>query len=404
MKKEREQLKIFLLFLFTLLVLSLSTSTSAALSLQPVVPGYSSAAGVYRVPAGSFTMAAANSGFIQPAVTSVAGKPITVPASLRMAANAGQFAKNAIKLNPYAIAGTLAAGWLIDQGLQWAEDNQQWEKFVPPDAVGGHPALSDSSWICSLNGQTGTASSCAAAAGWSQSTWPVVQVTIIQTTPTPAANAECSDGAATYVCASLSRPAGYIPPRNPFDDWAALPDPLPVVAPELPYAPYMPDGVPVDAPNYDFSPFSAPLGQPYTKADGSTAQPMAKVSPNGDSVTVDTYDQPLTTPDGQPSPNPTPQDTPEPDRDPCLDHPERLGCMNAGSDNFTVPKNSINFTFTPEASFLPSGGCPAPISVLGQSISYQPACDAMSMIRPVVLGMASIMAAYILLGAFKGGD
>lgn len=414
MKTEREQLRVFVVFLFIIVVMSLSTASFAALSLSPVVPGYSAASGGYRAAAGSFTMAAANSGFIQPAVATVAGKPITVSATLRMAANAGQFAKNAMRLNPWAIAGTLAAGYLADQLMQWDEPSQQWQKtsgwsLSYADPYGVYP-ISGATCVHAHSAATPNMASCYVITGSGYADSGVGGCPAV-----PCPDGSCN-GAGSWETDYMTKwepkspfPAGCLSPAPGYapatqSDWDALPDPLPVVAPELPYAPYMPDGVPVDAPNYDFVPFSAPLGQPYTKPDGSTVQPMAKVSPNGDSITVDTYDQPLTTPDGQPVTNPTPQDTPEPARDPCLDNPDRLGCMNAGSDNFTVPKNTINFSFVPESSVLPAGGCPAPISVLGQSISYQPACNAMSMIRPVVLGMASIMAAFILVGAFKGGD
>lgn len=93
----------------------------------------------------------------------------------------------------------------------------------------------------------------------------------------------------------------------------------------------------------------------------------------------------------------------EPPPDPCSDNPDRVGCMNAGTDDFKAREKTVAFEFTPEASVL-TAQCPAPIQVLGHSISYQPACDAMSMIKPVVIGMAAVIAAYILIGAFRGGD
>ncbi|WP_425315633.1 virulence factor TspB C-terminal domain-related protein [Sulfurimicrobium lacus] len=58
------------------------------------------------------------------------------------------------------------------------------------------------------------------------------------------------------------------------------------------------------------------------------------------------------------------------------------------------------FSYTPEAAAF-SGSCPAPLSVLGRSLSFQPACDAMSLIKPLILGLASLMAGYILIGAFR---
>lgn len=61
------------------------------------------------------------------------GKTVPIPGSLKPSLTMGSIVKNALKLNPYKIAGTLAAGWLIDQGLQWMEDQQQWQKKQATD-------------------------------------------------------------------------------------------------------------------------------------------------------------------------------------------------------------------------------------------------------------------------------
>jgi hypothetical protein len=58
-------------------------------------------------------------------------------------------------------------------------------------------------------------------------------------------------------------------------------------------------------------------------------------------------------------------------------------------------------------SGLGAGACPAPIdvAVLGSSvsISWQPACDFVSMLRPILIAFAGIAAALILLGQRAGG-
>jgi hypothetical protein len=167
----------------------------------------------------------------------------------------------------------------------------------------------------------------------------------------------------------------------------------------------MPEGVPVGAPDYDFAPYQTPLGEPYTKPDGSTAQPMASVSPNGDSITVDTYDQPLTDSNGQPVPNPTPQDTPEPAPDPdiCQKNPDSLMCAALGTPPAaeTVPTTSLPV----DATVTPIGGagtCPASVSLPhGITWSYQPICDFASAIRPFIIGFAWLSFSYIVVGAIK---
>lgn len=387
---EETQLKAFVAFLAILSLMALSHTAFAAMSLAPVVPGYSAASGSYRAPAGSFTMAAANSGYIQPAVANVGGKPITVPAKMRMAANAGQFAKNAMKLNPWGIAGTLAAAWLLDQGMEWL--NGQW-------------SLGTKQFTSTLGGCEGPMSKGAMEACWNAhpSNWQGFNFTI-QWNSEYAAWWMYRNGAPYSNLGTVTTPR---PATD--DDWAALPDPLPAVAPELPFAPYMPDGAPVEAPGYDFAPFNTPLGAPYTKPDGSTSQPMASVSPNGDSITVDTFDQPLTDTSGNPLPSPQPQDTPEPQPSQCEKHPETLGCATLGSapdSTLTTEQKSIaQITPITGGALGASGQCPAPLttSFMGTpiSFSYDMPCQAASMLRPLILALAWLSAGVIFIGGVR---
>lgn len=383
--KEHDQIKAFLAFIFIFSVMTLSQASFAALSMSPIVPGYSG--GNFSSPVGSFSMTAANDGFIKPAVVNVGGKPITVPATLRMAANAGQLAKNAMKLNPWAIAGTLAAGWLLDEGLEYLDS--QWQKQVPDYG---------DSFLCSATSIPGS---------WCTGYFADIEVFTdwaVTNPPWPGCvNTKNWNDAPGYHGWDCSSPAPIVSTPANQDDWDALPDPLPVVAPELPYAPYI-EGAPVDAPEYDFVPFSAPLGDPYTKPDGSTAQPMAKVSPNGDSVTVDTYDQPLTDTNGDPVPNPQPQDTPEPAPNHCEENPNSIGCAQFG--DIPAPDALPTAEIPASTSVVPIGGpgvCPASIttSKFGLTWSYQPICDFASAVRPFVLGFAWLGFAYIVAGTVR---
>lgn len=387
---EKAQLKTFLLTLFVFVVMVLSQLATASVSVRPIVSGYS--AGSYSAPAGTFTTAANAASYGASGVTQVAGKAVTVPATLRMAANAGQIAKNAMRLNPAGLIGTLAAGWLLNEGLEYLND--QWN--ITDTAVGAGFALCQGS-----TGHTGDP-------GFVR---PYIEALGANRTDSPMWFDGSTSGRFDYKIttgAYAGYVLGYMNCLNPVpatrpatdDDWDALPDPLPVVAPELPYAPYI-EGAPVDAPEYEFAPFSTPIGDPYAKPDGSTAQPMASVSPNGDAVTIDTYDLPLTDSAGQPVAAPVPEDTPEPEPDPCAENPGRIGCMQAGtSDGYLLPVESVSLSFAPEAAVI-SGSCPAPISVLGQSMSFQPACDAMGMIKPLVLALAGVMVGFMVINTLR---
>lgn len=402
---EHNQLKAFVAFLFIFSVMAVSQTFAASFAV-PTVPGYSS--GRFTSPAGGFTMSPANDAYLKPSVVNVGGKAITVPATLRMAANAGQFAKDAMRLNPWAIAGTLAAGYLLDQLLQWNEGTQSWES-VPSIYPGG--TVSQSNACLNMSpGQYARDSALNRIVHMPHPPLPTSAPCVAPYSPF----ASCSQAAEPYyqpgnmpytVCMNPTS-ANQPFPNQPYPDssWPALPDPLPDVAPELPYAPYMPEGAPVDAPSFDFAPMDVPVGEPYTKPDGSTHQPMAKVSPNGTGVTIDTYDMPLTDTAGQPVPNPTPSDTTEPPPNHCEQNPNTIGCSeygNAGAVE-TIPTTTIAAPVN-VAPVGTGGVCPADVVTtrFGITWSYQPICDFASAVRPFVLGFAWLSFAFVVAGAVR---
>jgi hypothetical protein len=416
---EENQLKAWVLFLFLLAVFAISTGAMAAINVQPTTEGYSR--GSFRAPSGSFSFApAANSGtYGATSVTSVGGKSVTMPAKMRMAANAGNYIKNGLRLNPWAIAGTLAAAWLMDQGLEYL--NGQWGMAYTAyhnNYMQGHTTTNArGTWVneCGMEVSTCTVEQASEyAAVQSQSDY-YISHTLNGCTS--------QQGGDVYVCSVkivatwgtadhdvwLYKRADVAKPMTP-EDWEALPDPTPHLAPELPYAPYV-EGAPVEAPEFDFAPFVAPLGQPYTKPDGSTAQPMVSVSPNGDMVTLDTFDQPLTTPDGQPVANPLPQDTPEPVPDQktqCDKFPATLGCASLDVPEAEALATEVrSISLIAPVSMGGSGVCPAPLtaSFLGQQVemSFDPLCQFASTLRPLVLAIAWLSAGIIFVGGVRNG-
>lgn len=410
---EMNQIRVFLAFLFVFAVMTLSQTVMAASSAVPSVPGYAN--GGFKAAAGSFTMMAANEGYIKPSVVNVGGRSITVPATLRMAANAGQYAKNAMRFNPYVLAGTLAAGYLLENGLEYS--GAEWNKTVP--AEGTYP--DGKTWTTSstttgdcrsgslgcseeaasyaafrLNQPTHTYEGCSYSGGAN----PRQYICAFRYLPP---NAHITSTTNVYIYRTANDPANTVRPASD-DDWDSLPDPLPSVAPELPNAPYMPDGVPVEPPSYEFAPMNVPVGSPYTKPDGSTWQPMASVSPGGDDVVIDTYDQPINDPQGNPVPNPTPSDTPEPPPNHCEQNPNTIGCAQFGDAGTAeaIPTTTLPAT----VSVTPVGGsgvCPADVVTtrFGITWTYQPICDFASAVRPFVLGFAWLSFAFVVAGAVR---
>jgi len=110
-------------------------------------------------------------------------------------------------------------------------------------------------------------------------------------------------------------------------------------------------------------------------------------------------------PDPEPDPNapPQPASSVNPIFDLCSKFPNLIFCAKLEQDENQPENDTINFDYqiTPDFDPFSGGGCPGPISIPGGELSYQPACDAMQMIRPLVIGLAWLMAGYILVGVMK---
>lgn len=96
----------------------------------------------------------------------------------------------------------------------------------------------------------------------------------------------------------------------------------------------------------------------------------------------------------------------EPDKTDCEKSPNSIGCSEFGSvDDSELERKELTGTVTP-IDMGGSGQCPAPLSstVLGQHIefSFDPACRFAGAMRPIVLVLAWLAAAYILSGAVRG--
>lgn len=399
---ERTQLRVFALFIFLVVALSLSTASFAAISVIPDVPGLHG--GGYTPSLGQLqgTQPWSSGGYSTTGTASIGGKPLSIPAKIPLASTAGPIIKSAMRLNPWAIAGTLAAGWLMDQGLEYLDG--EWQKTGPIDAP-------DSSSCIAAAGDTGdgTQSGCKAKTAqypdalW----WRAGQGYRIPDACVLVASASWNYTAVGYDCSAVPRTRVPATPAD-FDN---LPDPSEAVAPELPSAPYMPHGAPVDKPQYQ--PGDYPLGSPYKAPDGSTVQPMASVTNNNttnnttnnynSSVTVSTYNITTHNADGTPTQNPTPEPTEE-KQDQCEKYPDSLGCAKLGTPDpgADLPKTETPLTFSP-VDMGGNASCPAPstIEAFGVSLAleYDSACTYASGLKPVVIAVAFITALFIIFGA-----
>lgn len=95
----------------------------------------------------------------------------------------------------------------------------------------------------------------------------------------------------------------------------------------------------------------------------------------------------------------------EPPTDVCEKNPNSVGCQNLDTPTSdTLNKKTQAFTVTAVA-FASSSVCPSPLSfsVRGSSysVSYQPMCDRLAMLRTLFLAIAGVLAAFIVADSFR---
>lgn len=92
----------------------------------------------------------------------------------------------------------------------------------------------------------------------------------------------------------------------------------------------------------------------------------------------------------------------------CKEYPNRLGCVDVGElpPSSPIPEQEVTTSFTWTAFAMPSY-CPAPKAInAGGSVyqfSYQPVCDVVTGVRPVLLALAFVIAGFIVFGALRNG-
>ena len=253
-----------------------------------------------------------------------------------------------------------------------------------------------------------------------------------------------------------------ITPQQAQDKIAAQPMPSTVPL-ELPPGTQLPiEGEPVNNPgpgtNMTPQAVRVPVGDPVRQSDGTYKQPYVDIVPTpttsdpwrvdvrpGDKVTTDGAPLPEPAPVNPTDPNPDPNAPPvidpndpttktrdpalqdlcekhpgiaacapykEPEPppepvDPCVENPDRLGCMPPGELSAEpVANEDKQITLTPDGGWGSAGVCPPPRQItLSGGMSFQIPldliCDFARMIRPLVVAMAYLGAAMMLVGAAR---
>lgn len=220
----------------------------------------------------------------------------------------------------------------------------------------------------------------------------------------------------TYGCnastASLISCAPHPPAQN--TDWDGLPAlTIPLIISGLANIPSLKD-YPIPFKSVSFTPYSEWLGDPYFK-DGQWWRDRMDVSPSSTSgqptrVRVDIGPVKL---EGQTDPTVKPDDTPASENTQpkeqtkfCDDNPFSIACQEMGNPEEVEPiePDEIQFQLDTNQSWGASNGaCPASPSVTlftGKVITfdYQPTCDFLALLRPIIIAFALMTAIFIALG------
>lgn len=404
----------------------LSGSANAGYAQLVPPPSWTSSAterGLYRV--------AANEAIFQNTVRTTAslnvgGQSIKVPSAMRFAANASRYAARASFGNPWifaAVAGYSAYNYFKDSGYevldnQWVkitkvgggieyrlggpDYGQQWA-FTTQGALNSYCSVRGLS-NCVVSGnyieyscaQYGT---CATGfSGFEQRTAPE------SSTVTPATPQEFEDD-----LAPKDVPDGLpqkLPVPLPVELPIVNPVPLPDTNPQ-PRPLFVPTGDPLPNPVYDPNSPPGPNNQPYV-------QPGVRVNPSptpSEPWRVDL--QPVNRPVSSPEPMPEPDSvTPEnPDKpseeqiDFCAKNPDVLACQKLDEPaSEELPASEKQISISPDGGWgADNASCPAPkqITVQGRAIPipFDLFCTWANGMRPIVIAMAWLSAAFILLGA-----
>lgn len=397
--------------LLFLLALAFGTAHAAQVAVRPPSNVTSGASGYSSNVGSVFSGSAFNAGF----TTNVGGKSIIMPATMRMAANAGQFAVNAMRISPQALVVGAVATWLIEEGLQYIDG--QWQKVTDISAppiydfntmprcgvdAGASLGAGQFCWVQN-NVSTFVARSCATQpSGWTHVGH--CQGGNLYSSPLIPKTPSCPAGT-TYSAGMCVGTAVTSPTES---DWNALHNkPLTdAVANSLTQ-----NGVALPLENPDFTPNSVlePLSDAfYDPMTGTWKQKNVTVTPSADGKTAEAVvTEQEVNPDGSPKTdeegNPAPEESPEGQ---CDKYPDSLGCMDPGeADDSNLESVTAGSSISP-VSVGGGGSCPADQSITlvgGGTVvfTWQPICTFANMINPVVLALAWLLGGYILIGALR---
>lgn len=398
--------------------------------------------------------AAANDAVYTHTVVDVGGTSITMPATMRFASNAGRFlASQGFRPGPAILPQMLL--WVTTASLPWIWDELA-QRWMTPDVPDSHPSDEFEYWVQPYTQMPVYPSPERACKGfvdfWAGSYLPGMTGQILEYLETDSKSLTCfvrvksrSTGQVVTPRSPFSigkrpsncpvgaywTPAGcmpgieYRPLTKPEFEEGLAPYPWPEGLPEI-----APEGVPVEMPRInpkpdewgESRPHYEPTGDPVpnprynpNEAPGPNNQPFdrpgIRVNPspvpdNPWRVDIQPVDNPW--PDANPDSTPDPGSTPRPSGDRpsiCELYPNISACQVLGDapDAKDLSNTELPVRVVPEDGFGPSNAsCPPPqvinTSFGSYSLSWDPACDFATGLRPIIIALAWFSVAFAMFG------
>ena len=370
----------------------------------------------------------------------VPGTTVTMPASYRFAANAPKIAAAALFAHPAVRTAVGIASWLGIASIVWDAAQSKWVKILNTD---GYEWAFGNPEITGWHATQGAA--CEALIAYFRSVNPSPSVAISGyvsgdkcirvTTSISGGGSTAYDLISRSATGATTRPLtkeeferelapdvftpgapSTMPPTVPFE--LPKPTPLPVQQPIINPLPtenpqprplFVPTGNPVPNPQYDPNAPPGPNNQPYIQPgirvvpSPTTQEPWrVDIQPVNRPQDVAT---PNPNPDAEPGTDPTDKPKPEEQQSLCEKHPDIVACAKLGEPGQAtpVPNETKTLTIAPENGFGPSdASCPAPrtVEVAGLTLSmpFDLLCDFATGLKPVIVGLAWLTAAFTFMG------
>lgn len=360
----------------------------------------------------------------------VGGSTAEFVTTAALSSGAASVALSAIRLNPAGLIGSAVAGWLLTQGIEYVQGQMMTHgpavPVVPEQGTGtcqgtgignaasfGFPVVGATDGECQakviaanaadgitltlLNHtsaqyywhwtMTSGSSGDAYAGSWSQS----------GTIPE-----HCPDGYSKVsgVCVrDTMQPAG----DSDFAPLASAPLPDAPAKEIIQKGGELPIEPPVFEPKYRDVPMSDPYKDPVSD---KTVKDVARVTPQPmtpETAKLEVTKQEVNPETGEPVTDPVTGEQPAPEKqtDFCVEHPDALACWEAGDpEDLDLESDTRSIEITPQSGWgAVTASCPNPRTHTLRNgytvaMSWVPVCDAASMFRPVVIGMAWLAAIY----------